>query len=112
MAAARYSKSAQESFERLKSIQTISTAGGVIVTPPIMEQVFKLSPETFGQKFSADGTELLDSQRLARTGARLAVAVVIGAVGLSMKNEIAKGVGFGVGIGALASIMRDWGVDF
>lgn len=104
-------KNLRASFERQKSVQTIATAGGVIVVKPIMEQVFKVSPNTFGTTMYANGADLMDTQRIARTVARLGVGVVIGAVGMASKNDIARGLGFGVGVGALVSIMKDWGVD-
>lgn len=107
-----YGAAAKQSFERLKDTQTIATAGGVVITPPLMEQIFNLAPEVFGQPYAADGSDLFDNQRLARTGARVVTGVVVGAIGISTKNEIGRGVGFGVGIGAITSVLRDWGVKF
>lgn len=105
-----YIGSVKAGFERAKSMRTIGVAAGFVAAKPINAGIIKAAPKFFGTD-GGNPNKLFTKERFARTGLKVALASVFGAIAVASKNDIAVGVGTGGAAGELLSIVRDYGLE-
>lgn len=102
----------KQGYERAKSMRTIGVAAGFIGVKPFNGLIIEQFPDAFGVDGGTTGGNLLNTQRLARTGLKVGAASIGAAATLASKNDAVMGAGTGFAAGQLLAIVRDWGVNF